>query len=77
MAAGAARSVRRWWRRSPAVAEVLPAERVRAAFENAGRKSQPAWSLLFAALWHGHHIAGVPAEGDIAEVLREAGRRQA
>ncbi len=61
----------------PAIAGVLPAGSVRAAFENAGEKSQPAWSLLFAALWHGHHIAGVPAEGDIAEVLREAGRRQA
>jgi asparagine synthase (glutamine-hydrolysing) len=61
----------------PLLAGVLPAETVRAAFDNAAKASQPAWSLLFAALWHGHHIAGVPADGDIAEVLREAARQQA
>jgi asparagine synthase (glutamine-hydrolysing) len=57
----------------PAVAGVLPEETVRAAFENAARESQPAWSLLFAALWHGHHVLGIDADGDIGEVLRAAG----
>jgi asparagine synthase (glutamine-hydrolysing) len=61
----------------PALAGVVAAEAVRAAFEGAARDSQPAWSLLFAALWHGHHVLGVPAEGDIGEVLREPGGRQA
>jgi asparagine synthase (glutamine-hydrolysing) len=59
----------------PAIKGVLPDETVRAAFGNAARESQPAWSLLFAALWHGHHILGVPPDGDIGDALREAGRR--
>ena len=59
---------------TPAIAASLPAETVRAAFAEAGRDSQPAWSLLFVALWHAHHIQGVPADGDIGEVLRAAGR---
>jgi len=61
----------------PGIAAVLPAEAVRTAFAEAARDSQPAWSLLFTALWHSHHIVGVPADGDIAEVLREAARQQA
>jgi asparagine synthase (glutamine-hydrolysing) len=58
----------------PALAGLLPAESVRAAFMDAAGESQPAWSLLFACLWHGHHILGVAADGDIGEVLREGGR---
>jgi asparagine synthase (glutamine-hydrolysing) len=58
----------------PALAGLLPAETVRGAFADAGRESQPAWSLLFACLWHGHHVLGVPGDGDVGETLREAGR---
>jgi asparagine synthase (glutamine-hydrolysing) len=42
---------------------------VRGVFEQAARRHQPAWSLLFYALWHNHHILGVSSEGDIGEVL--------
>ena len=47
---------------------------VRAAFADAAANSQAAWSLLFYALWHSHHVLGVPADGDIAEVLAAAAR---
>ncbi len=56
----------------PALAGVLPAATVAAAFAAAARAPQPAWSLLFAALWHGHHVLGIDAAGDIGEVLRAA-----
>jgi asparagine synthase (glutamine-hydrolysing) len=58
----------------PGVAEVMPREHVGAAFANAARESQPAWSLLFYALWHSHHVLGVPGDGDIAEVLHAGAR---
>ncbi|WP_216839353.1 asparagine synthase (glutamine-hydrolyzing) [Caulobacter sp. S45] len=58
----------------PAIAEFASFETVRGVFEQAGQKSQPAWSLLFYALWHSHHVLGVPADGDIAEVLSQASR---
>ena len=53
----------------PGIAEVLPASDVAAAFGAAATDSQAAWSLLFYALWHSHHVLGVPADGDIGEVL--------
>lgn len=56
----------------PGVAEVVPAARVAAAFAAADRAPQPAWSLLFYALWHSHHVLGLDAEGDIGAVLSEA-----
>jgi asparagine synthase (glutamine-hydrolysing) len=59
----------------PAVVEVLPAERVRGAFAEADAVPQPAWSLLFFALWHNRHVLGLPAEGDIGEALRQAAGR--
>jgi asparagine synthase (glutamine-hydrolysing) len=58
----------------PGIAACLPADRVGATFANAGASSQPAWSLLFYALWHSHHALGVPADGDIAATLAEASR---
>ena len=58
----------------PALAGVLPAPRIRAAFAEAERSAQPAWSLLFTALWYGAHVLAVPPEGDIGEVLRAASR---
>jgi len=53
----------------PGVAALVPAAAVREVFEQAGRHHQPAWSLLFYALWHNHHILGAPFDGDIGEVL--------
>jgi asparagine synthase (glutamine-hydrolysing) len=56
----------------PGVAEAVPAERVRAAFAAAAESPQPAWSLLFYALWHSRHVVGVSAEGDVGAVLAAA-----
>ena len=53
----------------PGVAELIPPERVRAAFDAAGASPQPAWSLLFYALWHSRQVLGVDPSGDIGEVL--------
>jgi asparagine synthase (glutamine-hydrolysing) len=53
----------------PGVAALIPAAAVRNVFEQAAQRHQPAWSLLFYALWHNHHILGASCEGDIAEVL--------
>jgi asparagine synthase (glutamine-hydrolysing) len=53
----------------PGVAALVPATAVRAVFDRAAEHHQPAWSLLFYALWHNHHILGVPCDGDIGEVL--------
>jgi asparagine synthase (glutamine-hydrolysing) len=53
----------------PGVASLIPAAAVRAVFQRAAQRHQPAWSLLFYALWHNHHIMGGSAEGDIGEAL--------
>ncbi len=53
----------------PGIAEFFEKPRVASAFANADANSQPAWSLLFYALWHNHHVLGRPAEGDIGEAL--------
>jgi asparagine synthase (glutamine-hydrolysing) len=54
------------------VAELFSPDEVTRIFNAAAKRDQPAWSLLFYALWHSHHILGVPAEGDIADVLGKA-----
>jgi asparagine synthase (glutamine-hydrolysing) len=56
--------------RQPGVAACVPEAVVRAAFAGAAANSQRAWSLLFYALWHAHHVMGVPCEGDVGSVLR-------
>ena len=53
----------------PGVAEAVPAGRVRAAFSAAELLPQPAWSLLFYALWHSRHVLGIDPAGDVGEVL--------
>jgi asparagine synthase (glutamine-hydrolysing) len=58
----------------PAIAGLVPKSAVRAAFEGAMREAQPAWSLLFVALWHNAHVLGIDPQGDIAEVLDAATR---
>jgi len=56
----------------PGVRAVMPAETVTKVFAGLADDAQPAWSLLFYALWHSHHILGLAAEGDIAGVLSAA-----
>jgi len=58
----------------PALTGLVPAETVRAAFVNAAAEPQPAWSLLFTVLWHSHHVLGLPADGNVLEVLEAASR---
>ncbi len=58
----------------PGVAAVFDETVVLSVMANAGRASQPAWSLLFFALWHSHHVMGIDCSGDIGEVLAEAAR---
>jgi asparagine synthase (glutamine-hydrolysing) len=53
----------------PGVAALIPAAAVRNVFKEAARQHQPAWSLLFYALWHNHHILGACCDGDVGEAL--------
>ena len=55
--------------RQPGVAEMMPQAEVLGAFAAAERAPQPAWSLLFYALWHSCHILGRSAAGSVADVL--------
>ncbi len=58
----------------PAIAPLADGSVVRRLFEDAAQRHQPAWSLLFYALWHNHHILGRSCQGSIGEVLdRSAG----
>ena len=59
----------------PVIRGALPQMEVMAAFNRAAAEAQPAWSLLFTALWYGHHVLGVPADRDIGTALREGMRR--
>jgi asparagine synthase (glutamine-hydrolysing) len=58
----------------PGIAELFPADMVHTAFAAAAADSQRAWSLLYYALWHTHHVLRLPADGDIADVLGAAAR---
>ncbi len=58
----------------PGVAEFLPADQVRAVIGEAAARGQPAWSLVFYALWHSHHVLGVSPDGSVEEVLAAAAR---
>jgi len=58
----------------PGVAAIVPREVVLRCIADAGQDSQPAWSLLFYALWHSAHVMGIDPYGSIGEVLNEAGR---
>ena len=49
-----------------------PIKAVTAVFAAAEASPQPAWSLLFYALWHSRHVLGGDPGGDIAEVLAAA-----
>ena len=56
----------------PGVRALMDTEEVESIFLNASRHSQPAWSLLFYALWHNARILGLPSDDDIEAVLSEA-----
>jgi asparagine synthase (glutamine-hydrolysing) len=60
--------------REPGVREVFDAATATRIIGNARVQDQPAWSLLFYALWHSTRILGVAPEGDIGGVLAEAAR---
>ena len=59
----------------PGVAELFRPEEAGAVMMAAAEEDQPAWSLLFYALWHSRHVLGVDPAGDVAEVLSQAARR--
>jgi asparagine synthase (glutamine-hydrolysing) len=56
----------------PGIAEMAPADAVEGVFANPREHAQAAWSLLFYALWHSHHILGLPCDGSIEDVLAAA-----
>jgi len=56
----------------PGVAEMFTEQDVHRAFANLDRAPQSAWSVLFYALWHSHHILGLPCDGAIDDVLAAA-----
>ena len=56
----------------PGVAALVPHGTVQAAFANAAAEPQRAWTLLFYALWHSHHVMRLDAQGDIGQVLADA-----
>jgi asparagine synthase (glutamine-hydrolysing) len=53
----------------PGVAEAMPRAIVMASFARAAALPQPAYSLLFYALWHNHHVLGHAAEAPIDQAL--------
>jgi asparagine synthase (glutamine-hydrolysing) len=60
----------------PGVAEIARPDRVAALFRAAGsdkHRGFAAWHLLFYALWHRAHVEGLPADGDVWEVLAARG----
>jgi len=58
----------------PGLAAFLPGEAVRAAIRDAAARPQAAWTLVFYALWHSHHVLETPPDGSIEDVLTEAAR---
>ena len=59
----------------PGIAEAFTKPDVQSVFTDPEKHHQAAWSLLFYALWHTHHVQGVPANGNIQEVLEAARMR--
>ena len=54
----------------PGVAERCRSDAVAAVFRSTGkREGFAAWTLLFYALWHHHHIVGAPGSGDVFDAL--------
>ena len=59
----------------PGIAEMAITDVVRQSFVQPAKNPQAAWSLVFYALWHSHHVLGVPADGAAGDVLSEAAKR--
>jgi asparagine synthase (glutamine-hydrolysing) len=58
----------------PGVARLIDATAVKRTFSQCLKYDQPAWSLLFYALWHSHHILRISCEGDISATLTDAAK---
>jgi asparagine synthase (glutamine-hydrolysing) len=56
----------------PGIREIFRPEYVSRAFADLKKHHQAAWSLLFYALWHSHHVLELPSDGTIEEVLGQA-----
>ena len=59
---------------SPGIAELAAAGAVRQVFAAPEKNAQRAWSLLFYALWHSHHVLGLSPEGSVEDTLQAAAR---
>jgi asparagine synthase (glutamine-hydrolysing) len=59
----------------PGIAEMSINDVVRQSFAQPSKNPQAAWSLVFYALWHSHHVLCVPADGSAGDVLSEAAKR--
>ena len=53
----------------PGIRELFTKEQIRQVFSDPINYRQPAWSLLYYALWHSHHVLGISAEGTVDQVL--------
>jgi len=62
--------------RQPGIRELFRKANVREdvawAFADLKRYHQAAWSLLFYAMWHSHHVLEIPSDGTIEDVLAYA-----
>ncbi|MEK9646807.1 MAG: asparagine synthetase B, partial [Alphaproteobacteria bacterium] len=60
--------------RQPGIVEWCDVAKVETLFrQGAARHGFAAWSLLFFALWHQHHVVGLPIGGDVFDALAESG----
>jgi asparagine synthase (glutamine-hydrolysing) len=57
---------------APGINEVFSRDVVRRGFADPERNHVAAWSLLFYALWHSHHVLGISAAGNVEDVLDAA-----
>ncbi|MGO4724688.1 MULTISPECIES: asparagine synthase (glutamine-hydrolyzing) [unclassified Inquilinus] len=60
--------------RQPGLAAFVSPDLVRHVCDTASERPQQAWSLLFYALWHSHHVMGLPPDGSVSDVLAQAAR---
>jgi len=58
----------------PGIAALSLGDTVQKTLKSPTKNPQAAWSLLFYALWHSHHVLRIPAEGTIADVLSMAAK---
>jgi asparagine synthase (glutamine-hydrolysing) len=72
--AGRQNSLRALLPRQPGLAAFVQPDLVRRLCDEAPAYPQQAWSLLFYALWHSHHVMGLSPDGTVEEVLAQAAR---